>query len=87
MMTTMQEILDELRELGFGTDEAIPGSDAVDYLCNLYERLASESGDEDAHAECNHEWNYTGTAYGGDDERFHGEGRTICNKCGADGDA
>lgn len=36
---------------------------------------------------CAHEWEYTGTAYGGDDPRWHGEGRCICRKCGADGDA
>lgn len=34
-----------------------------------------------------HVWVYTGTAYGGDDESFHGEGRVYCENCGADGDA
>lgn len=34
-----------------------------------------------------HEWAYTGTAYGGDDERWHGEGRAYCIHCGKDGDA
>jgi hypothetical protein len=34
-----------------------------------------------------HEWQYTGTAYGGDDESYHGEGRVYCAHCGADGDA
>lgn len=34
-----------------------------------------------------HQWGYSGAAYGGDDERFHGEGRVLCNRCGADGDA
>lgn len=34
-----------------------------------------------------HKWTYTGTAYGGDDERWHGEGRCYCSNCGADGDA
>jgi hypothetical protein len=34
-----------------------------------------------------HQWVYTGTAYGGDDERWHGEGRCYCSNCGADGDA
>lgn len=33
------------------------------------------------------QWAYTGTAYGGDDERYHGEGRCYCVFCGADGDA
>lgn len=31
-------------------------------------------------------WVYTGTLYGGDDERYHGEGRCYCMFCGADGD-
>jgi hypothetical protein len=35
---------------------------------------------------CAHEWGYSGTAYGGDDERWHGEGRCYCVHCGADGD-
>jgi hypothetical protein len=46
--------------------------------------------DEDERGEpqgCAHEWAYTGTAYGGDDERWHGEGRCYCIHCGADGDA
>jgi hypothetical protein len=34
-----------------------------------------------------HEWAYTGTAYGGDDESYFGEGRCYCVHCGADGDA
>lgn len=34
-----------------------------------------------------HEWAYTGSAYGGDDDRWHGEGRCYCVWCGADGDA
>lgn len=35
---------------------------------------------------CSHEWHYTGTAYGGDDPSYHGEGHCYCSKCGADGD-
>ena len=34
-----------------------------------------------------HEWVYTGTQYGSDDESYHGEGRCYCLNCGADGDA
>jgi len=34
-----------------------------------------------------HVWTCTGTAGGGDDPRFHGEGRMLCSNCGADGDA
>ena len=36
---------------------------------------------------CRHEWIYTGTAYGGDDPSYRGEGRCICRLCGMDGDA
>lgn len=31
-------------------------------------------------------WVCSGTAYGGDDESYHGEGRCYCMFCGADGD-
>src|SRR5262249_45296735 len=34
-----------------------------------------------------HVWVFTGSAYGGDDERWMGEGRCYCEHCGADGDA
>lgn len=36
---------------------------------------------------CRHDWSCTGSAYGGDDDRWCGEGRMLCSKCGADGDA
>ena len=35
---------------------------------------------------CAHEFAFTGTAYGGDDTSYHGEGRCYCSKCGLDGD-
>lgn len=49
-------------------------------------------GDEEAayrheEPECAHDWAFTGTAYGGDDDSYHGEGRSYCTKCGEDGDA
>ena len=34
-----------------------------------------------------HQYECTGTAYGGDDESYMGEGRCLCIFCGADGDA
>lgn len=34
-----------------------------------------------------HDFQCSGTAYGGDDESYHGEGRSYCIWCGADGDA
>lgn len=36
---------------------------------------------------CGENWVCSGTAYGGDDESYHGEGRCYCMFCGADGDA
>lgn len=50
-----------------------------------------EGPDGDDHDACTnrggHKWAYTGTQYGGDDERWQGEGRCYCEHCGADGDA
>lgn len=36
---------------------------------------------------CPHDWSYTGSTYGGDEDSYHGEGRCYCSICGADGDA
>lgn len=40
-----------------------------------------------AHTNQGHVWSYSGSAYGGDDDSFGGEGRAYCCYCGADGDA
>lgn len=49
---------------------------------------AAEQGMSLAEYQCpGHVWAYSGTAYGGDDDRYHGEGRCYCELCGADGDA
>jgi len=54
----------------------------------LHRTIAEAVGEADEpHSDCVHEWAFTGTAYGGDDPRWHGEGRCYCVKCGADGDA
>jgi hypothetical protein len=52
---------------------------------------ASGAGDYDDEAPlgkcpCGGVWVCTGSAYGGDDESYHGEGRIYCDQCGADGD-
>jgi hypothetical protein len=53
-----------------------------------YNESAAEDGPDDGcTSPTGHRWVYTGTAYGGDDERWHGEGRCYCEHCGADGDA
>lgn len=49
-----------------------------------YEHREDEPTAQDT---CQHDWVHTGTAYGGDDESYHGEGRCYCSQCGADGDA
>lgn len=51
-------------------------------------RFEQEADDPNSRCDhCAHDWVYTGIAYGGDDPRWHGEGRCYCSKCGADGDA
>ena len=51
------------------------------------DECAQACADDEDGADCAHDWVYTGTAYGGDDESFRGEGRVFCRLCGADGDA
>lgn len=54
-------------------------------------RTAEDNGMPLREAFCNltlgHSWSYSGTAYGGDDDSYRGEGRCLCAYCGADGDA
>ena len=53
----------------------------------LLTMFVSEPDEEEREEEsCLHEWVYTGTAYGGDDESYSGEGRVYCSLCGEDGD-
>lgn len=58
--------------------------------CELEEH-GGELDDDDGEPRCSnpggHEFECTGTQYGGDDERWGGEGRSLCIHCGADGDA
>lgn len=62
-------------------------------VCESYNDLPARNrlDDEDTSDGCTnpggHEFAYTGTAYGGDDPSYHGEGRCYCIHCGADGDA
>lgn len=51
------------------------------------EEAAASSGMTVQQFQCDHEFTYTGTQYGGDDESYHGEGRCYCVKCGLDGDS
>lgn len=59
--------------------EPIPQSDDEDEPDDSYPPACTNPG--------GHEFECTGTQYGGDDERWHGEGRCLCVHCGADGDA
>jgi hypothetical protein len=52
-----------------------------------FENFDPESGEFVCTDPKGHEWEYTGSAYGGDDDRWCGEGRCYCIHCGADGDA
>lgn len=62
-------------------------AEEIDALCARLNFGEDERETPDPYeSTCAHEWVYTGTAYGGDDERYHGEGRVYCSKCGADGD-
>lgn len=55
------------------------------------EEAEAEDASEDEEGRCTnaggHEFAHSGTAYGGDDPTYHGEGRSYCLHCGADGDA
>lgn len=57
----------------------------LDAECQFCEPERPE--DDEPGSDCAHEWAYTGTAYGGDDHSYFGEGRCYCIHCGADGDA
>jgi hypothetical protein len=54
-------------------------------------RASGTDDDDEPGGKCTmpggHSWVYSGTAYGGDDASYHGEGRCYCEHCGADGDA
>lgn len=58
----------------------------------LVHQYLQESGDDGTleqfvcRVTVGHRWSYTGSAYGGDDDSYHGEGRVFCALCGADGD-
>ena len=61
-------------------------------VLHLFNYLRGDGGGESLEEYvCNvtrgHRFAFTGTAYGGDDERWGGEGRSYCAYCGADGDA
>jgi hypothetical protein len=60
-----------------------------DELQFMHEPVIGDDPDDDDPPCTNpegHEWVCTGTGYGGDDERFFGEGRMYCTWCGKDGD-
>jgi hypothetical protein len=64
------------------------GDEPIDEAFHAREcRGGIDEDEQDPQDSCAHDWNHTGTAYGGDDESYRGEGRVICRKCGADGDA
>lgn len=85
----IRKVVAELRQLGYKASD-----DGADLIVRLSLELAEHGKctiDEDGEQVCTspfgHRFECTGTAYGGDDERWHGEGRCLCIHCGADGDA
>jgi hypothetical protein len=86
-----EELYNYLKEIGFDFKGYGINPDKVNWSEVLNDVTDSEEDqrDHDPDAdECDeHEWVYTGTAYGGDDPSYGGEGRVYCSKCGADGDA
>lgn len=81
---------EKLEEIAAAMRDTAPKScaDAVECVCFALDELNIDYAPQEEPEEgCAHEWVHTGTAYGGDDERYHGEGRAYCSKCGQDGDA
>lgn len=75
------DILASADQVDFNEDQVlIEGAPGI-----FDEEPEPDPGSNDAN--CVHEWAYTGTAYGGDDESYMGEGRCYCVHCDADGDA
>lgn len=66
-------------------------SHSAQYCAECGEYLYGNLGEPEYPDKCidpaGHDWVFTGTQYGGDDKRWHGEGRCLCRHCGADGDA
>lgn len=82
MLTLSMLVGDEVREY-VRIRRARPDVPAA----TVWRFVRHHSGPEDIDQfQCAHEWGYTGTAYGGDDESYHGEGRCYCLRCGLDGD-
>jgi hypothetical protein len=68
--------------------ECIVGDDLSREALALLQQDEDYSDDGDrCTSPSGHTWAFTGTAYGGDDESYRGEGRCYCTHCGADGDA
>jgi hypothetical protein len=67
------------------------GGAAAEFIVTVAVPVDPDSFDDDPNERCTnaggHEFECTGTQYGGDDESYHGEGRCYCIHCGADGDA
>jgi len=79
----------QLVRLGVELRQEIADRDADNAWLDERERLieAGEDPNDLCTSRHGHDWVCTGTSYGGDDERFHGDGVSYCTICGADGDA
>jgi hypothetical protein len=90
--TFIQAIAREACRLQRDADMKAMGSErdperAFESMVNAALVVAAPDSSNEEFVGCRHEWVHTGVAYGGDDERYHGEGRCYCMHCGADGDA
>lgn len=63
-----------------------PDVPAVEALSAVRAMMDGDAANLDEALCPGHNFAYTGTQYGGDDERWGGEGRCFCIYCGKDGD-
>lgn len=87
---TLASIRDMIDDLEAGHHHALGGGGMGCFTIRYAGNDAAADDEDEPLSRCTsptgHEFECTGTAYGGDDERWHGEGRCLCIYCGADGD-
>lgn len=64
-----------------------PAMRAIAIKRYIYDDTGLSPEQFECEVERGHRWAFSGSAYGGDDESYMGEGRCYCSQCGADGDA
>lgn len=84
-LSNIVEMMDDLDADGF--HQIGGGAMGCFTIREVKDTLQEEPNENGCTSPGGHEWAYTGTVYGGDDESYFGEGRCYCIHCGADGDA